>query len=220
MITSVNMIRKMGNFDVTQRTKDSFFNASELMNQWNSYSGQKKNINHFLDNSSTKEFIDALIDEMEIRDSEKPINQVFTKSRAITSKTGKRTPGSVWMHPYLFIDFAMWLNPRFKYKVIQFVYDQLMSLRDESGDRTKELNSAIRIFEPKTMEYMKLAKGINFIVFNKHHQGIRDTATEEQAKSLVELQKNLAFSIEMGYIKSFDELLNEMRRIWNYKYNY
>lgn len=29
------------------------------------------------------------------------------------------------MHPLLFIDFAMWLNPAFKYDVLKFVYDEL-----------------------------------------------------------------------------------------------
>ena len=29
------MIRKMGNFEVIQRTKDGFFNATALLKQWN-----------------------------------------------------------------------------------------------------------------------------------------------------------------------------------------
>jgi len=29
----------------------------------------------------------------------------------------------------------------------------------------------------------------------------------------------MAFAIDMGYIKSYDELLTELRKIWNKKYN-
>lgn len=35
MITNQNMIRTMGKFKVTQRTKDGYFNATELLRQWN-----------------------------------------------------------------------------------------------------------------------------------------------------------------------------------------
>ena len=37
MKTNQNMIRKMGNFDVIQRTKDGFFNATTLLKQWNEF---------------------------------------------------------------------------------------------------------------------------------------------------------------------------------------
>ena len=60
MKTSVNMIRNMGNFNVTQRTKDSFFSATELLKQWNKHSGQKKVIAHFFENANTSKFIEAL----------------------------------------------------------------------------------------------------------------------------------------------------------------
>lgn len=77
MKTSVNMVRKLDVFDVIQRTKDSMFNATVLMEQWNEYSGQKKNINHYLDNTKTKEFITALIDDdLNIRKSERPVDQI------------------------------------------------------------------------------------------------------------------------------------------------
>ena len=47
MKTNQIMTRKMGDFNVYQRTKDAMFNASSLMEQWNKHSKQKKNINHF-----------------------------------------------------------------------------------------------------------------------------------------------------------------------------
>lgn len=216
MKTSVNMIRKMGSFDVTQRTKDSFFSATELMNQWNKYSGQKKNINHFFDNANTKAFIEALIDELNIRDSESPANQLYRKTNSKTNSRGLKIPGEVWMTPMLFIKFAMWLNPSFEVKVIKFVYDNLIAFRNDAGDNYIELSNAVQRLNG--CDFPQMAKGLNWIVFNHHEKGIRQKASQAQLKELNELQKKLAFAVDMGYIRSFDELINEMRRIWGIKW--
>jgi hypothetical protein len=205
----------MGNFNVIQRTKDSFFNATELINGWNKYSGQKKNINHFLDNSSTNDFIEALIDELNIRNHEKPINQIVKRTKALTDKKGNRKAGCVWMTPMLFIKFAMWLNPHFEVKVIKFVHDNLIAFRHNAGDNYLGLTNAVSKF--KDVNYSQLAKGLNYIIFDRHEKGIRQTATEKELDNLRELEKKLAFAVDMGYIRTFDELLNEMRKMYHRK---
>ena len=45
MKTNQNMIRKMGNFEVIQRTKDGFFNATALLKQWNNTVENQKVLN-------------------------------------------------------------------------------------------------------------------------------------------------------------------------------
>lgn len=57
MKTNQIMVRPMGDFKVTQRTKDAFFNATDLLKQWNQLKGMKKEVNDYFDLSSTKEFI-------------------------------------------------------------------------------------------------------------------------------------------------------------------
>lgn len=218
MKTNVNMVRKMGAFDVTQRTKDGFFNATKLMSDWNIYSGQKKNINHFAENKQTIEFIEALIeDNNNIQNYETPNNQVISKSNVRTERNGKRIAGQIWYTPILFIKFAMWLNPKFEVQVIKFVYDNLMAFRNNAGDNYVGLTNAVSKF--KNVNYAQLAKGLNWIVFNRHEKGIRQTATETQLNELTEIQKKLAFAVDLGYIKTFDELINEMRRIWHLKWD-
>lgn len=201
------MIRELGDFKVSQRTKDSMFHATSLLKQWNNYSGQKKQMIHFTENKSTEEFIQTL--QLELNAKQR--NSVIIKT------SGKN--GGTWMHPYLFIDFAMWLNPSFKYKVIQFVYDQLINFRNYAGDNYIGLTDSIAIFEPKSINYVQLAKALNHIVFGKHVKGLRQIASQEQLEELTELQKKLAFSIDMGFIKSFDELMVHLRRIWYNKSN-
>lgn len=51
MKTNQIMIRPMGDFKVIQRTKDAFFNATDLLKQWNGLKGNTKSIeNFYIDN--------------------------------------------------------------------------------------------------------------------------------------------------------------------------
>ena len=174
----------MGQFSVEQRTKDSFFNATSLMKRWNEATNSKKNINHYLDLASTKEFFQAIIeDDPEIRKNEKPINQIISKSKAKTLPTGGKIAGEVWLNPIAFVDFAMWLNPAFKVKVIKFGYDQMIAYRNKAGDSYKELASAVskivsRDFMRAAMP--KIAEAINWCVFNDHATMIRNQHGDEK----------------------------------------
>lgn len=103
MKTSVIMTRRMGQFEVLQRTKDGMFNATALLNQWNRAAGMKKEMNDYLRLQSTHDFLSALQSEFDFKDGNSPY---------LTSR-GKYS-GGTWMTPLLFIDFAMWLNPKFK----------------------------------------------------------------------------------------------------------
>jgi len=210
------MIRKMGQFDVTQRTSDGMFNASLLLKQWNK-NNQKKKLVEFLRNSQTESFIEALKNEDKSPSDKNHYGdiEVITTSKGKNTKKGK-TPDTTWMHPYLFIKFAMWLNPRFEIQVIRFVYDQLIAYRNDAGDGYNGLTNAVQRFDD--IDYSRLAKALNWIVFDRHERGIRQTATQEQLKELTEIQKKLAFACDMGYIKTFDELINEMRRMYRFKH--
>ena len=62
------MIRKMGDFDVIQRTEDGYFDANALLIQWNGIDwNPKRQMSRFLESPKTKEFIEALkCDECQI----------------------------------------------------------------------------------------------------------------------------------------------------------
>lgn len=223
MKTNNVMVRPMGQFKVEQRTKDGMFNATSLMNQWNDNSGQKKNINHYLDNSTTKEFMEALVnDDANIRNSERPMNQVFTKTKAKTNSDGSRIAGEVWMCPLMFIDFAMWINPSFKVKVLKFVYDQMIKYRNDAGDAYRELGGAIsnvvgKEFMPVAMTH--ISKAINYIVFGEHYPLVRnDKGTEELQRELFEMERKIADLVNDGFLQSYDEIINYLRKKWREKH--
>lgn len=207
MKTNVVMVRKIGNLTVNQRTKDGMFNATGLINQWNSIKGNpQRDISKFWEQDNVKAFIEVLMNEENLHT---PI-EVYVKSKASRGENA-----GTWVHPILFLKLAMWINPRFEYYVIKFVYDQLIKQRHLAGDNYLGLTSALTMFS--NVNYKQVAKGINYIVFGVHKDGLRQTANEQQLNELTNLQQKLAFAIEMGYIKSYDELINEMRRMWHLK---
>lgn len=99
MKTNQEMIRLMGEFKVVQRTKDGFFNATELLKQWNVSNNSKKELKHYFENQSANELINTIVERENLN----------SRKSAYLSSRGKN--GGTWMHPILFIDFAMWINP-------------------------------------------------------------------------------------------------------------
>lgn len=218
MKTNQNLVRRMGNFEVTQRTSDGMFNATELMKQWNKENGMKKEIKDYFSNNSTKEFIDALILEENSNRGNSPhlentLNSVYLKSRGIN--------GGTWMNPMLFIDFAMWLNPSFKVKVLKFVYDELIKYRNEAGDAYREMSEAVAKLSKKgetAQNIAKVAEAINYIAQNDHAKMIRNKADEGQMKEYVRIEKEVATLVTKGFIRSYPTLMEYLRDEWRRKY--
>ena len=211
MKTNQIIKRPMGAFVVEQRTRDGYFNATTLMRQWNQANGSKKEIKDYLENKSTQEFLTALISEENLNGENSPY---------LTSR-GKYN-GGTWMHPIMFIDFAMWLNPAFKVKVIKFVYDQMIKFRKDAGDAYKDLSAAVSTLVSK--EFMssamaRISKGMNVLVFGEHYPSIRnDKGIETLQLELFELERKLSELINDGFVKSYDELIGYMLKKYYEKY--
>ena len=97
----------MGNFDVAQRTKDGMFNATELLQQWNSVdTNPKRDLSKFWESSKIEEFIKALVSE-----------GILNTPKEGYLKTRGRS-GGTWMNPAsYFYKVLMWFpNPRFEVK--------------------------------------------------------------------------------------------------------
>jgi hypothetical protein len=238
------MIRKMGTFDVTQRTKDGFFNATALLKQWNnivenqkvlhkgksphvknSTDNQKvlhmgnspyvneKEMKDFFLNKSTQEYIQVIMQKEELNSE----TSVYLKSRA-----SRGVNAGTWMHPMLFIDFAMWLNPSFKYDVLKFVYDEMIKYRNLAGDSYKELCSAVSKLVPKDFvvtAIRKVAEALNYIVFGDHKNGIRNDFGEEQKQQeLWEFQRKVTSLINEGFISTFESLVDYLRTSYKNKH--
>lgn len=209
MKTNQEMIRKMGDFNVVQRTKDGMFNATELIKQWNEKTGEKKEITKFFENSNTSKFIEALIIEENLN----------TQDSAYLKSRGKR--GGTWMHPYLFVKFSMWLNPSFEVKVIKFVYDEMIKYRNDAGDAYRELAvSVAKIvhpdFMPKAMS--TIGEALNWIVFNCHEKAIRNKfGDEKHQRELWMMERKVSELIDDGFIHKYEDLMNYLRKQYQKK---
>ena len=207
MKTNQIMIRQMGEFSVKQRTKDGFFNATELLKQWNRVSGMKKEVTKFLDLGSTSELVKIIMEREDLHTQD----STYVKSRA-----SRGDNAGTWMHPVLFIDFAMWINPSFKYDVIKFVYDDMIRYRNLAGDSYKELASAISKIVPKTFipkAMQKVGEALNWIVFDSHEPLLRNKhGNESKQRELCQLEKKVADLINEGFILDYDILISYLRK--------
>ena len=213
MKTNNVILRPMGEFKVAQRTKDGMFNATALLKQWNEKSISERKMANFFASEKTNEFVQTIMAKEDLHTPK----MVYVKSRA-----SRGDSAGTWMHPMLFIDFAMWINPSFKYDVLKFVYDQMIKYRNDAGDAYKKLaNSVQKIvsasFMPVAMS--NLSKAINHVVFGSHETMMRNKIGEEsKQQELFALEAKLSDLIEDGFITSYDNLMNYLRRKWCEKY--
>ena len=212
------MIRTIGDYIVVQRTSDGYFDGMELLRQWNSKEeNPKRQMSKFLEQEQTKEFIKALVeDESHVANNLHGDNQVFTKIKGRITKNGK-TPDKVWMNPLLFIEFAMWINPTFKVKVLRFVYDEMIKYRNDAGDAYKELSSSVSKIVPKAFmrdAMKKIAEALNWIIFNNHESMIRNKGDEEKLRNLFQLERKVSDLIEDGFITDYNSLIGYLRKLY------
>ena len=104
--------------------------------------------------------------------------------------------GGTWMHPYLFVKFAMWLSPKFELQIIKWVYDNLIETRNQAGDFYKEMcdtimNEYMRIKgeKPNFLIYTQEANFINILCHGSTKANKRNELTENQLSLINDLQR-------------------------------
>ena len=172
-----------------QRTIDCYFNASMLVSVWNdSNPKNQKQAGQYKLLKSTNEYISQLEKE--------GIENPYKAGRGRSENAG------IWMHPYLFIDFAMWISVEFKSKVIRYVVDGLILSRNEAGDYFNEMSAQIldsyvefNGCKPNPSIYQREALMIKEAVTNKKD---RNEMTEKELSAITTLQKINTLMIKKG----------------------
>jgi len=162
-----------------QRTKDGYFNATVLVDYWNnSNDDNKKQLNRYKFNKTTKEFVIQLQKE----GIEVPLR----------SGRGTGESSGTWMHPKLFIDLAMWVSVEFKSIVIDYVLDGLINSRHDAGDYYNEmcrdiLTVYVDVFKrkPPSNIFIEEARRIRALVTSKP----RNEMSEQELNQITYLQK-------------------------------
>ena len=143
------------------------------------------------------------------------INDVVKYDKGVHTSKG-RTPDKVWMHPYLFLKFSLWINTKFEVQVIKFIYDELISLRCDAGDNYSQLMK--RVYGFTDCDFGKVAIALNWVVFNEHCKQRRDWGTVEQMRDLRQLENTLCSMIDTNLVNSQMELINVLRKMYDNKY--
>ena len=205
MQTAVIMVRDLNGLPVRQNSKTAMFNANDLLEIYNTKAKRKKRIDAYLVNQTTQDYIETIAKDINSNTQ----NSCDLKNQVTQANRG-RVNGGTWMHPYLFIDFAMWLSPEFKLTCVKWIYDKLIVLRNDSGDSFKEVGAALRDQDlVRPHYYINETHLLNRLVFGNPEGGQRNIATEEQLKLMTLLQKADAKLIREGrnYLQREQSLL-------------
>lgn len=217
---------------IKQETKTGFLNLSDLQKAYDQEAFKNgwsiKRIENVLASKDNHERIYYILEKqgvintgihvfMEMVQDETP-TKLLKKLKAYKT-TGARQTKTSWCNPYIWVLIALEMNPKFYAEVVTWLTDSLIINRIEAGNFYRALSASISKFNPNGNQYKELAKALNYVVFNRHETAIRDTANSKQLKELEDLEKKMSFAIDMGYIKSFDVLLEELRKVWRSKYN-
>lgn len=228
-VTMVSKDRVLFGVTIRQDTKNGFLYVTDLQkaylrarieNGWAS-----KNINEILSGDRNTDRVYFILKETNIINidysifieevKQSSLVKVLKKYNAYIT-AGARENKRVMCNPYIFALIAMEMNPLLYAKVIIWLTDNLITNRIEAGDKYNELCRAASKF--KDVDYAKIGRALNYVIFNQHEKMLRNTATQEELKEIDETQKSLAFAINMGYIKTFDSLMVEMRKLWHQKW--
>jgi hypothetical protein len=139
-------------------------------------------------------------------------------SNVIKTKRGRY--GGTWAKLFIMLDLANYLSPELKYEMYEvFINQKILFWRDLGGDNFKEFNKLIdtlpdRKEKNNTGIYVSMSKRI------RQKLSILDTKgyNEKEHDALIqenraEWLKTLSFAINVGWIKSFDELKNAFDKL-------
>lgn len=202
MKTDVYLQRNLLNGTVRQSNQTGFFSVNDMLIIGNQYRASNKlklfDYNSWYNSTQTKDFIHEL---------KKQFGEVLQSKKG---KTGER-----WMHPYLFIDLCLAIDPKLKVEIYKWIYDELIKYRNDSGDSYRKMAGAL--YENSTNKsnfHRGISKTAQMI---KNACGVDDwqKATENQLKLRDKIHDNIALlcvvlrdnnqAIRIGILKALDD---------------
>lgn len=180
------MERQIMGVTVRQNHKTKMFNANDLhklANEHRKVEGLKpKQLAQYFELEGTQELMKEVC-----------LTEVLKLEDVKKSTRGKQ--GGTWVHPILFVDLAMWYSPKLKVRIINWVLDGLMEIRDESGESFKRMNSVLSRTFPTEFEnplsFIKVSRAIALACNVGEGQDKWQKATKEQLELRDSIQRNI-----------------------------
>lgn len=130
MKTKVLMERELFGMPIRQDSQNEFLNANDLVAAGNKFRIMNNmpsfNFRSWMDSQHNKEFINEMKNQY---------------GDVIHSTRGKN--GSTWVHPFIFIDLALAIDPKLKIEVYGWMFDHLIKSRNDSADSYKKMCGAL-----------------------------------------------------------------------------
>lgn len=202
MKTEVIMKRQLFGKQIAQKSKSEFLSATDLF-----FIGNRERV---MDNLKPVSISDYYKNSKNIEF----LNELELQYGKI--KSDGRGKAHSWVHPLLFMDMALWLSPKLKVKVYEWLQDNLLSYRNDSGDSYKLMVGALYSKASNKSMFKtnmpKVSKRIALECDVQLKDGKWETATEEQLKLrdkiheyialFCDLTKNANDAIELGIKKA------------------
>jgi len=127
MQTEVIMKRELFGCQISQKSKTEFFSATDLVkagNKWRMMNEMSAfNFSQYLQTQQAKEFTQSVEEKY--------------KTNPIIKGGGRGN--HTWVHPLIFIDIALAINPKLKIEVYEWLFDNLIKYRNDSGVSYKKM---------------------------------------------------------------------------------
>lgn len=191
MITEVIMKRELFGCEISQKSKTEFLSATDLVragNRWRAINGLSMfDHTQFFQSKSFKELKYALEEKY-----------------GVVMISGRGRGNHTWVHPILFIDIALAINIKLKIEVYEWLFDNLIKFRNESGSSYKKMCGSLFL---RTTQKSKFHDYIVTVADKiKLACGVKNDwqcATQEQLKLRDKIQDNIALLCEV--LNSVDE---------------
>lgn len=179
MKTEVMMVRTLFGCDIKQKSQSMFFSATDLVK-----AGNKWRINNCLEPFNINEYFRLQHTIEFVAELEKKYGEI--------KQTRKGRGKDTWVHPILFIDIALAISPKLKLETYEWLFDNLIKFRNDSGDSYKLMAGRLYAHSTcKTLFYKEITEIANKI---QNACGIEDWnyATQEQLHKRDKIHDNIA----------------------------
>jgi hypothetical protein len=179
MKTEVIMKRELFGDEISQKSQSEFFSASDLVrsgNKWRAINGLESfNLSVWLQSKNTKQFMEFL---------SKEYGEIKINSKGKNSHT--------WVHPFLFIKIALSINPELEIKVYKWLFDLLLTYRNNSGDSYKKMCGSLYDNSSSKTIFFKEISDIAKLIKTECNVSDWQKATEQQLKLRDRIHENIS----------------------------
>lgn len=171
------MRRELFGMEINQKSKSGFFSATDLVRAgdvWRRLNGKKDfNMSAWLKTKSTLDFIKEIEDKY---------NKSFYRSNRIT-----------WVHPLLFIDMALAISPKLKIETYEWLFDNLIKNRNDSGSSYKLMCGSLYVRHGDKKTYTEYIKKLALRIKLRCSVENWEDADESKLKKRDEIHKDIAW---------------------------